>query len=73
MGQGVEQNVRTTRKGSLALALACPGVVARDQLVQPLLHRFATEPRHHRIGSELDQDAFTAILDRREPRRLQGY
>ena len=72
MGQGVEQNVRTTRKGSLALALACPGVVTRDQLVQPLLHRFAAEPIGHRIGSKLDQDAFAAVLHRRKPRRLQG-
>ena len=72
MGQSVQQNVRTSGKGSLALALARPRIVARDQLVQPPLHRFAAEPIGHRIGSKLDQDAFTAILHRRKPRRLQG-
>ena len=72
MGQGVEQNVGTSRKGSIALALARPGIVPRDQFVQPLLHRLAAEPIGHRIGSKLDQDTFAAVFHRREPRGLQG-
>ena len=68
----MEQHVGTARKGSLALALIRPGVVAGNQLVQPLNHRFATEPRGHRSGSKLDQDALTSVLHRREPCRLQG-
>ena len=67
----MQQDVRPAGERALALAVLRPALVPAREAVEPLLDRRPRQPLADRLGAKLDEDALAAVLDRREPRRLE--
>jgi len=69
----VQKDVRQTGKLAVrAVVLSCPTVEAGHQLPAAILNVRPLLPRLDLFPTELKEDSFTLVLDRRKPRDLAG-